>query len=91
VGPGEIQLKKLTLVPNPVSMWESHVQLSGFDVNDIDMPATISIMDLNGVAVKTENVSLQEAVNFSTPQLPGLYYLQVVSARNRYGAMLVVQ
>ncbi len=91
VGPGEIQLKKLTLVPNPVSMWEGHVRLSGFDVNDIGMQAVISIIDINGVVVKTETVSLQESVNLSSPQLSGLYYLQVVSARNRYGAMLLVQ
>jgi plastocyanin len=91
LGPGEIQLRKLILAPNPVSMWAPTVQLSGFDVNDIGMPAAISIVDVNGIVVKAENISLRESVNLSSPQMSGLYYLQVVSARNRYGAMLLVQ
>jgi hypothetical protein len=74
-----------------VHQWEGIVQLSGFDLNDIGTPAYIRIYDIQGVVIREEQVTLEESVNISTPQYSGLYCLQVVSVRNRYGAMIVVQ
>jgi hypothetical protein len=67
------------------------IQLSGFDLNDIGAPAYVRIYDVHGVVIKEEPVILEESVHISTPQYSGLYCLQVVSVRNRYGAMIVVQ
>ncbi len=90
-GPVEIQLKKLTIAPNPVSTHDGSVQLSGFDVHDIGTGANIHIIDVNGVLVTVQKVTIEESLKISTPESAGLYYLQVVSATNRYGAMIVVQ
>jgi hypothetical protein len=34
---------------------------------------------------------VEESLLLSTPELPGLYYLEVISATKRYGVMVVVQ
>lgn len=33
-GPGEIRFDKLIVAPNPVSMWDGMIQLSGIDLNN---------------------------------------------------------
>jgi hypothetical protein len=90
-GPVEIQLKKLTVAPNPVSTLYGYVQLSGFDILDIGTNANMHIIDVNGVLVEDQKVTIEESLKISTPEYAGLYYLQVVSGTNRYGAMIVVQ
>jgi hypothetical protein len=87
----EIQLKKLTIAPNPISTHDGYAQLSGFDVHDIGTGAHIQIIDVNGVLVTDQKVMIEESLKISTPESAGLYYLQVVSGTNRYGAMIVVQ
>jgi hypothetical protein len=91
VDPISFPLKKLSIAPNPVGMWMSEVQISGFDIRDAGQRADCRILDVNGVVLKDQKVVLEEMLKISTPEIPGLYYLQVVSATNRYGAMLVVQ
>ncbi len=91
IGFGEIQFDKLTVAPNPVSMWDGQIQLSGFDLNNLGLEAHIFINDINGVVIANKKVILEKTLQISTPEMPGLYYLQVVSERNRYGAMIIVQ
>jgi PKD repeat protein len=87
----EIKLNKLHIVPNPVSTWNPNIEISGFDINDIGSKATIKMINVQGVTLKSQEVILGKTIKTSTPYIPGLYYILVVSARNRYGAMIAVQ
>jgi hypothetical protein len=88
---GEIPFRKMTAMPNPVSQGEHKLLLQGMDKQDLGFQAEISIMDMHGVVIKHWQAILTESNEVEMPAIPGLYYVQVFSNRNRYGTMIAVQ
>jgi len=89
--PNEIQLKKIVVVPNPVSTSSLKVNISGFDINDIGKQTKVVIHDINGIRIESNDMILEHQNEIRLPEVPGVYYLQVVTERNMYGAMIVIQ
>ncbi|MDQ3016045.1 MAG: PKD domain-containing protein, partial [Bacteroidota bacterium] len=90
-GPVEVQMKKITVVPNPVSIAMPEVNISGFDVNDTGHEAHVIVLDMSGRKIMEQEVLLQQNHDIKLPSTAGVYYLQVVTAKNRYGAMIAIQ
>lgn len=90
-GPEEVQMKKMMVVPNPVSTTSPEINISGFVVNDIGQQANVMVHDLNGINIAEFDIILGEQNHITLPSFAGLYYLQVVTAKNRYGAMIAIQ
>ena len=90
-GPGDILMRKLSVAPNPVGSTQRQMRLTGFDLNDLGSPALLRTIDIQGALVSEEKITLQQTTNYSAPQMPGLYYLSVVSVRNCYTTMVIVQ
>jgi hypothetical protein len=89
--PVEVQMKNMTVIPNPVSIANPEVNISGFDLGDIGRMSQIVVHDINGVRVSHESIILQSSTGVILPNIPGVYYLQVVTEQNRYGAMIAIQ
>ncbi|HUR31703.1 MAG TPA: plastocyanin/azurin family copper-binding protein, partial [Saprospiraceae bacterium] len=87
----EVLLKKIVVIPNPVSISSPQVSLSGFDNNDVGHEAKVIIHDINGIRVKEMDLMIEEQFSVEIPDIPGVYYLQVVTGKNLYGAMIAVQ
>lgn len=90
-GPQEILFRRMQVAPNPTASGRSVVSLRGFEAKDHGARGWIQLTDLKGVTTVPESIMLDETVEISTTLSPGLYYIQVVSARKTYGAKLVVQ
>ncbi len=90
-GPLEVQMKKIIVVPNPISVSTPEVNIRGFDVNDIDQDAQVLVIDMLGRTIMKESVRLNENHDVKLPFATGTYFLQVVTAKNRYGAMVLIQ
>ena len=89
--PVEVQMKRITVIPNPVSIANPEVNISGFDLKDIGRMSEIVVHDINGVRVSHEKHILESNTAVTLPNIPGVYYLQVVTEQNRYGAMIAIQ
>ncbi|MEO5905393.1 MAG: PKD domain-containing protein, partial [Saprospiraceae bacterium] len=89
--PVEVQMKKMKVVPNPVSIANPEVNISGFDLKDISCMSQVVVHDINGVRVSHESMILEANARVTLPNIPGVYYLRVVTEQNRYGAMIAIQ
>jgi plastocyanin len=89
-GPRE-KLHRINVVPNPVNAGNRMIQLNGFDDKDLGQLSAITFYNLQGSIANREIHAVEESLLLSTPELPGLYYLEVISATKRYGVMVVVQ
>ena len=67
------------------------MNISGFDLNDIGRKSKVIIHDITGMRMKEIDVILESQNSITLPEIPGVYYLQVVTELNRYGAMIAVQ
>ena len=91
VDPAEVRMKKLQVAPNPVSLSSREVRLTGFDPLDIGSKTKIWLHDMTGMPVMKKDVTLVREFSLIMPEIPGVYFLQVVTELNRYGAMIAVQ
>ena len=74
-----------------LSMTTPVVNVSGFDRNDIGKKSRLIIHDMTGTRIKDIELFLEDQNDIEIPDIPGVYYLQVVTELNRYGAMIAVQ
>jgi len=87
----EVKLKKMIVSPNPVGSDNPQVRLSGFELIDLGAEATSVLYDMTGTLIQTAGIIPERSTDVSLPSIPGVYYLQILTAKNRYGAMIVVQ
>jgi plastocyanin/PKD repeat protein len=91
IEPDEVKMRKLMLAPNPSSSINPIARLSGFDPADIGGDATLVLYGMNGEIVQKEKMIPNESNQVHLPPVPGIYYLQILTGKHQYGAMVVVQ
>ncbi|MEO6132284.1 MAG: plastocyanin/azurin family copper-binding protein, partial [Saprospiraceae bacterium] len=84
-------MKKLKVYPNPSSSEDPQVNISGFRSTEIGHNAILILYGMNGQILKQENFIPGELNKVELPAISGMYYLQIVTDKSRYGAMVVVQ
>jgi PKD repeat protein len=89
--PGQIPMKKMTVVPNPVATSASFIHASGFETGELGRDARILLFDMHGQQVNGFETILDAQEEISVPEIPGVYFLRVVTVKNMYGAMIAVQ
>lgn len=47
--------------------------------------------DINGIRIEANDVILDPQYEIQLPEMPGVYYLQAVTERNTYEAMITIQ
>ncbi len=89
--PAETQMRKMSIWPNPANSNHPEVLMSGFDEGDLGLHAKSIIYDVTGAHILTANLNLERSSALDLPSIPGIYFLQIITSKNRYGTMVVVQ
>lgn len=87
----ESAVKKISVVPASVSVQKPEVNIRGFHHDDIGHRAMLVMHDKNNVLLSREDVILSASHDLLLPETPGMYFLQVVTEKYRYGALIAIQ